>query len=73
MTLERLSALATKRLIRIGELERQLAVERSVTNAFSKLVYSPNQDRYALGGLKRALTLRDQLLNPNAPNQPTAP
>jgi hypothetical protein len=73
MTLERLSALATKRLIRIGELERQLSAERAVTNAFSKLVYHPDQDRYALGGLKKALTMRNQLLNPNAPDQPTAP
>jgi hypothetical protein len=64
MNITRLSALATKRLIRIGELETLLSAERAITRAMSKLAYSPKQDSHVVGEVKRAFTLRDKLLTP---------
>jgi len=62
MNLEKLSMLASRRFAIIGQLERELAAERSVNRALSKLKYSPVQDPYVMGGLKRALKLRDRIL-----------
>jgi hypothetical protein len=73
MTRNKLSAIASRRLVRIGRLEKELAAERRIVRALSKLDYAPNQSAYALGAVKRAFTLRNQLNQPHAPNQPTAP
>jgi hypothetical protein len=61
MTRNKLSQIASRRLVRIGKLEKELAAERSITRALSKLDYAPNQSAYTLGAVKRAFTLRNQL------------
>ena len=63
MTRNKLSAMATRRLIRIGRLEKELAAERAITRALSKLDYAPNQNPRSLGLVKRAFTIKNQLLN----------
>lgn len=61
MTRNKLSSIATRRLIRIGQLEKLLAAERSVTRALSKLDYAPQQSAHALGAVKRAFTIKNKL------------
>lgn len=73
MTRNKLSQIASRRLVRIGQLEKELAAEKAVTRALSKLDYAPNQSAYALGAVRRAFTRRNQLNQSNAPDQPTAP
>lgn len=43
---------------RIIRLEDQLRKERALTRALGCLNMSPNQDAYAVGRVKRALTMR---------------
>lgn len=64
MTRGNLSHIASKRLIRIGKLEKLLAAEQAITRSLEKLAYSPNQSAVALGRVKRAYTIRQQLLEP---------
>lgn len=73
MTRNKLSQIASRRLVRIGQLEKELALEKSITRALSKLDYAPNQNAHALGQVKKAFTRRNQLNQSNAPDQPTAP
>lgn len=64
MTRGNLNRVATRRLQRIHQLEKRLAAAEAIVRALEKLHYAPNQSAYALGQVKKAYTMRNQLKQP---------
>lgn len=57
----KLDRMATRRLIKIGRLEQELAAERSIVRALEGMSFSPEQDPRVLSRVKKAYTMRRQL------------
>ncbi len=61
MTRDNLNRINNLRIIKIGRLERELAAERTINRALSKLAFAPKQDPYALAAVKRAYRMKEKL------------
>lgn len=57
----KLDQMATRRLVKIGKLEKALAAETNIVKALEAMAYSPEQDPKVLSRVKKAYTMRRQL------------